>query len=71
MQNQLINFDGQSVRMAGTKDEPLFALKDVCTIFDIKDHKQVGKTLEPYEKQLLNKFETGSINNPPSKMVNS
>lgn len=56
MSNSIIPFDyhGQQVRVTGTKENPLWVLKDVCDVLDIKNPTDVSKRLDPDEVTRLN-----------------
>jgi prophage antirepressor-like protein len=56
MNNNIIPLDykGQQVRMTGTKENPLWVLKDVCDVLDIKNPTDVSKRLDPDEVTRLN-----------------
>jgi len=43
-------FDGHSVRVLGTADEPLFVANDIANILDIKNIHDTLRTFEDYEK---------------------
>ncbi|VXB53014.1 Phage antirepressor Ant [Exiguobacterium sp. 8H] len=47
--NQLVKtFEGQNVRIAGTSDNPLFVLSDVCKVLEIGNPSQVKVRLEEH-----------------------
>lgn len=47
--NQLVKtFEGQNVRIAGTSDNPLFVLSDVCKVLEIGNPSQVKARLEKH-----------------------
>lgn len=52
MNNNIIPLDykGQQVRMTGTKEKPLWVLKDVCEILDIANPRNAAARLEDDEK---------------------
>lgn len=45
-----LNSENVAVRMAGTQDEPLFCLSDVCELLGINDDKQVFERLDEDER---------------------
>lgn len=61
-------FDGFEVRTIDVNGEPWWVLKDVCTILEIKNHKEVPDRLEPDE---VGRFDVPHPQNPakPLEMV--
>lgn len=52
MSNSIIPFDyhGQQVRVTGTKENPLWVLKDVCSVFGETNYRRVSGRLDDDEK---------------------
>lgn len=48
-----LNSDGLTIRTAGTKDDPLFCLADVCRLFGLSDPSNCSRSLDDDEKKLV------------------
>lgn len=61
-------FSGSEVRTVEVNGEPWWVLKDVCTVLEIKNHKEVPDRLEPDE---VGRFDVPHPQNPakPLEMV--
>ena len=54
-----LNFNDQTVRVVGSRETPLFALKDICNILGIANSTNCAKTLPDADK-FKTKIKTGS-----------
>ena len=54
-----LNFNDQTVRVVGSRETPLFALKDICNILGIANSTNCAKTL-PDSDKFKSKIKTGS-----------
>ena len=46
------NYADGAIRTAGTTEEPLFCVKDICALLGVKNHKHKISLLDTDEKQL-------------------
>jgi prophage antirepressor-like protein len=51
--NLIVNYFDKNIRVAGTKDKPLFSAKDVCQVLGIVNNRNVVAKLNPNQKESI------------------
>ena len=51
-------FEGKELRVFGTSEEPLFVMKDIASLLDLKNYRNVYSTMDEYMKKGVQQMDT-------------